>query len=77
MEDLIDIRNRRERCNVIKWYNVNYQPVPLVDKQQEEVVEEDLSTEEAREGKALEILARISQAKEDKLLAAIEDGKRE
>ena len=56
---------------------MNYQPVPLVDKQQEEVVEEDLSTEEAREGKALEILARISQAKEDKLLAAIEDGKRE
>lgn len=76
MEDLIDIRNRRERCNVIKWYNVNYQPVPFMDKQQEEV-EEDLSTEEAREDKAMEILARISQAKEDKLLAAIEDGKRE
>lgn len=74
MEDLIDIRNRRERCNVIKWYNVNYQPAPLVDKQLEE---EDLSTEEQREDKALEILARINQAKEDNLMAAIEDGKRE
>ncbi len=77
MEDLIDIRNRQKRCNVIKWYNVNYQPAPLVDKQSEEESEEDLSTEEQRGDKALEILARINQAKEDKLMAAIEDGKRE
>ena len=48
-----------------------------MDKQSEEESEEDLSTEEQRGDKALEILARINQAKEDKLMAAIEDGKRE
>lgn len=77
MEDLIDIRNRREQCNVIKWYNVNYQPASIEDKQSDEELQKDMSISDESENVALEILARINKAQEDKVLAAIEDGKKE
>lgn len=86
MEDLIDIRNRREHKNIVKWYNCNYDEkknvigeegneiyLPLEEtaeavKPQEEEVK-DPSTSYAED-----VLSRINQARDDKVMAAILQG---
>lgn len=91
MEDLIDIRNRREHKNIVKWYNCNYEEkknvigeegneiyLPL-DTNTEESIDERGTVEGKTKDKvtsyAEDVLSRINQARDDKVLAAIMEGK--
>lgn len=90
MEDLIDIRNRRENKNIVKWYNCNYEEKKnIIGEEGNEMylpLEVEGSAEEvsavAEEQKkdpttsyAEDVLSRINQARDDKVLAAIMEGK--
>lgn len=99
MEDLIDIRNRKEQKNIIKWYNCNYdmQKNIIGDENDEiylpleleEPVEEKAETAEKlnafgeptvpepTDSYAADVLSRINQARDDKLMAAIMEGMEE
>ncbi len=91
MEDLIDIRNRREQKNIVKWYNCNYEEkknvigeegneiyLPL-DTKTDEVIEDAGAVENQSEDDvtsyAEDVLSRINQARDDKVLAAIMEGR--
>lgn len=91
MEDLIDIRNRREQKNIVKWYNCNYEEkknvigeegneiyLPL-DTKTDEVIEDAGAVEKQSEDDvtsyAEDVLSRINQARDDKVLAAIMEGR--
>lgn len=90
MEDLIDIRNRREQKNIVKWYNYNYEEkknvigeegneiyLPL-DTKADEAIEEMGTVEPQQENSvnsyAEDVLSRINQARDDKVKAAIMEG---
>ncbi len=102
MEDLIDIRNRKEQKNIIKWYNCNYDMhkniigdendeiyLPLeLEKPVEEKTEKAETAEklnafgepivpEPTDSYAADVLSRINQARDDKLMAAIMEGMEE
>ncbi|MDE6312802.1 MAG: hypothetical protein K2M46_04160 [Lachnospiraceae bacterium] len=62
MEDLIDIRNRKEHTNIVKWYNYNYETkkniigeegneiyLPLPEEKMEETTSELLTEEQTAE----------------------------
>lgn len=101
MEDLIDIRNRKEQKNIIKWYNCNYDmkknvigdenneiylPLELEEQEQEQEQTEAVSkvnafgeptVPEPTDSYAADVLSRINQARDDKLMAAIMEGMEE
>ena len=85
MEDLTDIRNRKEQKNVVKWYNCNYEEkknvigeegnemyLPLENESKEEKVEE--KKKEPTTSYAEDVLNKINQARDDKVMAAIMEG---
>lgn len=93
MEDLIDIRNRKEHTNIVKWYNYNYETkkniigeegneiyLPLPPEETEETSVEVQAQEAQVEEKdgttsyAEDVLSRINQARDDKVLEAIMQG---
>ena len=89
MEDMIDIRNRKEHTNIVKWYNYNYEPkkniigeegneiyLPLPGDEMEETTSELSAEEQAAEkdSDAEDVLSRINQARDDKVQAAIMQG---
>lgn len=89
MEDLIDIRNRRENKNIVKWYNCNYEEkkniigeegneiyLPLeAGKKAKETGNEKNRTKDAAASYAEDVLSKINQARDDKVLAAIMKGR--
>lgn len=91
MEDLIDIRNRRENKNIVKWYNCNYEEkkniigkegneiyLPLeseAEKRSEGIGNEKNKPKDAATSYAEDVLSRINQARDDKVLAAIMEGR--
>ena len=87
MEDLIDIRNRKEHTNIVKWYNYNYEekknligeegneiylPREKLEEDEADVAEKDPVTSYAED-----VLSKINQARDDKVLAAIMQGMEE
>lgn len=89
MEDLIDIRNRKEHKNIVKWYNCNYEDKKnIIGEEGNEMylpLENEGSAQDAgtvSEGKkdpttsyAEDVLSKINQARDAKVLAAIMEGK--
>ncbi len=90
MEDLIDIRNRRENKNIVKWYNCNYEEKKNIIGEEGNEIYLPLESEAERaegtgNGKnkpkdattsyAEDVLSRINQARDDKVLAAIMEGR--
>lgn len=90
MEDLIDIRNRREHKNIVKWYNCNYEEKKNIIGEEGNEMYLPLEVEESAEEKsavaeekkkapttsyAEDVLNKINQARDDKVLAAIMEGK--
>lgn len=85
MEDLIDIRNRKEQKNVVKWYNCNYEEKKnVIGEEGNEIylpLENENKTEEPQVKKkdpttsyAEDVLNKINQARDDKVMAAIMEG---
>lgn len=88
MEDLIDIRNRKEHTNIVKWYNYNYETkkniigeegneiyLPLPEEEMEETKSELLTAEkDSVSSDAEDVLSRINQVRDDKVQAAIMQG---
>ncbi len=87
MEDLIDIRNRKEHKNIVKWYNCNYEEkknvigeegneiyLPMDAKKEADGNEESAQKNDVA-SYAEDVLNRINQARDDKVLAAIMEGK--
>lgn len=89
MEDLIDIRNRKEHTNIVKWYNYNYEEkknvigeegnemyLPMENEaelaENEQEVAQDPVTSYAED-----VLSKINQARDDKVMAAILQGMEE
>lgn len=87
MEDLIDIRNRKEHKNIVKWYNCNYEEKKNVigeegneiylpmDAKKEAGGNEESEQKNDVASYAEDVLNRINQARDDKVLAAIMEGK--
>lgn len=91
MEDLIDIRNRRENKNIVKWYNCNYEEkkniigeegneiyLPLESEAGEKAEGADNSAAKPKDAVtsyAEDVLSKINQARDDKVLAAIMEGR--
>lgn len=91
MEDLIDIRNRRENKNIVKWYNCNYEEKKNIIGEEGNDIYLPLESEAAKkaegagDGKnkpkdattsyAEDVLSKINQARDDKVLAAIMEGR--
>lgn len=94
MEDLIDIRNRKEHTNIVKWYNYKYEdkkniigeegnemylPLPEEETQEADAAtngqEEAVQKEESTASYAEDVLSRINQARDDKVQAAIMQGR--
>lgn len=86
MEDLIDIRNRREHKNIVKWYNCNYdEKKNVIGEEGNEIylpLEENAEVTQQQEepvkdpsaSYAEDVLSRINQARDDKVAAAILQG---
>lgn len=84
MEDLIDIRNRRENKNIVKWYNCNYEETKNVIGEAgneiylpldaEKSADTEIKQKDEAESYAEDVLSRIKQARDDKVLAAIMEG---
>lgn len=85
MEDLIDIRNRREQKNIVKWYNCNYEEKKnVIGEEGNEIylpLEGEKNSEEMREtpkdptaSYAEDVMNKINQARDDKVMAAIMEG---
>lgn len=88
MEDLIDIRNRKEHTNIVKWYNYNYEEkknligeegneIYLPMEQAAEEKEETAVAKDPVTSYAEDVLSKINQARDDKVLAAIMQGMEE
>lgn len=88
MEDLIDIRNKKEHTNIVKWYNYNYEEkknligeegneIYLPMKQAAEESEETVAEKDPVTSYAEDVLSKINQARDDKVLAAIMQGREE
>lgn len=94
MEDLIDIRNRKEHTNIVKWYNYKYEdkkniigeegneiylPLPEEEKLETDTetneMEETTPKEDSTTSYAEDVLSRINQARDDKVQAAIMQGR--
>lgn len=84
MEDLIDIRNRREHKNIVKWYNCNYEEKKnIIGEEGNEIYlpleAEHGEKEEQNKGDAgsyaEDVLNRINQSRDDKVLEAIMEGR--
>lgn len=86
MEDLIDIRNRKEHKNIVKWYNCNYDDkknvigeegneiyLPL-EENAEATQQQEETVKEPSTSYAEDVLSRINQARDDKVTAAILQG---
>lgn len=78
MEDLIDIRNRREQTNIVKWYNCKYDDKKNIIGEEGNDIYMPLSPEEKAEDSttsyAEDILNKIAQARDDKVQEAIMKG---
>lgn len=84
MEDLIDIRNRRENKNIVKWYNCNYEETKNIIGEtgneiylplnEEKSADTEIKQKDETESYAEDVLSRINQARDDKVLAAIMEG---
>lgn len=89
MEDLIDIRNRKEHTNIVKWYNYNYEEKKNVigeegnemylpmENEAELAESEQEAAQDPVTSYAEDVLSKINQARDDKVMAAILQGMEE